>query len=135
MVTYEQLKIWFETHKQKFVLAACFVLVFLAGIGVGRYEKANRQANKNITNYSTNSAKPQVKNLEAGDTAVLGTVVAKEASTTPVGTGECKIKGNIGTSGKIFHIPGGASYKIVKPEMCFNTEAEALAAGFRKSGR
>ena len=51
-------------------------------------------------------------------------------------TAECKIKGNISSGGKkIYHIKGGASYKAVKPEMCFNTEEEAKAGGFVKSLR
>ncbi len=123
MVTYEQLKIWSETHKQKFVLAACFVLVFLVGIGVGRYEKNNRQSNRNLNNYSTNNSKEQKINPQAGEQAVLG-VEAVKATTSLSGTvnpDDCKIKGNIGTGGKIYHMPGGASYKIVKPEMCFKT--------------
>ncbi len=46
-----------------------------------------------------------------------------------------KIKGNIGSSGKIYHLPGGAFYTRTNAEMCFNTETEAQAAGFRKSSR
>lgn len=48
---------------------------------------------------------------------------------------EGKIKGNISSSGKIYHVPGGAFYKRTVPEICFNTEADAQAAGFRKSKR
>lgn len=52
-----------------------------------------------------------------------------------------KIKGNINSSGeKIYHVPGGAFYNrtIIEPEKgerYFNTEAEARAAGFRRSSR
>lgn len=46
-----------------------------------------------------------------------------------------KIKGNIGSSGKIYHLPGGAFYSRTIPELCFSTEAEAQAAGFRQSSR
>lgn len=45
------------------------------------------------------------------------------------------IKGNIGSSGKIYHIPGGAFYERTDAEQCFETESEAIKAGFRKSKR
>ena len=53
----------------------------------------------------------------------------------------CKIKGNIGQSGtRIYHVPGGAYYgrtKISKGkgERWFCSEAEARAAGWRRSTR
>lgn len=44
------------------------------------------------------------------------------------------IKGNINSSGeKIYHIPGQKYYDKVKPEQIFNTEEDAINAGFRKS--
>lgn len=48
---------------------------------------------------------------------------------------EGKIKGNISSKSKIYHMPGGAFYKRTVPEMCFESEAEAQTAGFRKSQR
>lgn len=52
----------------------------------------------------------------------------------------CEIKGNVGSSGNIYHLPGGAYYDRVKVDtsqgdMWFCTEEEAIAAGFRKSSR
>ncbi len=53
----------------------------------------------------------------------------------------CPIKGNIGRKGtRIYHMPGGAYYgrtKIneAKGERCFQTEAEARVAGWRRSKR
>jgi endonuclease YncB( thermonuclease family) len=52
----------------------------------------------------------------------------------------CTIKGNISRSGRIYHMPGGAYYgrtKIVpsKGEKWFCSEAEARAAGWRRSKR
>ncbi|WP_168188726.1 hypothetical protein [Thermoflavimicrobium daqui] len=47
----------------------------------------------------------------------------------------CRIKGNIGSNGKIYHVPGGKYYARTKAEECFDTEAEARAAGFRPSKR
>ncbi|MBB3109616.1 micrococcal nuclease [Paenibacillus phyllosphaerae] len=43
------------------------------------------------------------------------------------------IKGNINAKGdKIYHVPGNRSYEQTKAEEMFCTEAEAVAAGFRK---
>jgi hypothetical protein len=46
------------------------------------------------------------------------------------------VKGNFSTSGeKIYHLPGGAFYSRTRPEVCFATEDDAQAAGFRPSKR
>lgn len=51
------------------------------------------------------------------------------------------VKGNISSSGeKIYHVPGGAYYDAVKideaaGEKFFDSEEEAVAAGWRKSSR
>lgn len=53
----------------------------------------------------------------------------------------CVVKGNISSSGeKIYHIEGQANYNnvVINPdtgERCFDTEEEAVAAGWRKSQR
>jgi micrococcal nuclease len=52
--------------------------------------------------------------------------------------GECPIKGNISTGGKIYHLPGCDSYEKTvidesTGEKWFCTEAEALNAGWRKA--
>ena len=57
------------------------------------------------------------------------------------GTGECRIKGNIGRTGaRIYHVPGGRSYDRTridtsKGERWFCTEAQAEAAGWRRARR
>jgi micrococcal nuclease len=47
------------------------------------------------------------------------------------------IKGNLTTSSgdQIYHVPGGQYYGATKPEECFATEADARAAGYRRSQR
>ncbi len=47
------------------------------------------------------------------------------------------IKGNTtSNSGEwIYHVPGGQYFDVTKPEVCFNSEADAQAAGFRRSLR
>lgn len=52
----------------------------------------------------------------------------------------CTIKGNIGTKGRIYHLPGQADYDATrinqaKGEAWFCSESEARAAGFRKAAR
>lgn len=54
--------------------------------------------------------------------------------------GNCRIKGNIGSSGRIYHRPGQRDYAATrispkKGEAWFCTEAEARAAGFRPARR
>ena len=64
-----------------------------------------------------------------------------QAATVPDSASGCMIKGNISKSGeRIFHVPGGSYYdrtKITptKGERWFCTEADARAAGWRKSKR
>jgi len=54
---------------------------------------------------------------------------------------DCRIKGNINAKGeRIYHTPGGQQYDLVKVDLekgerWFCTEAEAVAAGWRKSKR
>ncbi|MFZ3072286.1 MAG: YHYH domain-containing protein [Thermodesulfobacteriota bacterium] len=47
------------------------------------------------------------------------------------------IKGNINIQAgtMIYHLPGGAYYNRTKPEKCYATEEDAVAAGFRKPKR
>ncbi len=74
-------------------------------------------------NLKSASEQPQIgsQELVAGETAIL----------------DCqgKIKGNVSSSGKIYHLPGGAFYNRTVAEICFASEQEAKAAGFRKSSR
>ena len=140
MLTYEEIKNWLsqKENKDKVMLAVSFVLVFLVGYGAGsfvRHSKLNTV--KSQTNYTTTTAKtptPAAVKTQAAEPKTQVPAVAG-AGTADVSS-NCLIKGNISSSKrKIYHMPGGALYKVVKPEQCFNTEAEAVAAGFVKSGR
>jgi hypothetical protein len=126
-------------------VAGCFILMFFVGFGAGKFVKQNNQTQKsNYTHYTTpppkkpttKQTKPLVgEGIVAEDVTAVTTTPLSTASTTGA-RATCLIKGNISSGGrKIYHTPGGALYKIVKPEQCFATEAEALAAGFKKSGR
>ena len=130
MITYKAIENWWanKENKNKVAVAAGFVVIFFVGFGVGAYEKqARRELYKSQPNYTTvQSKKPALNTAEAGG------VVAGAATSTS----ECIIKGNISAQGKkIYHVKGGAFYARVKPEQCFNTEEEAIAAGFVKSSR
>ena len=133
-MTYQEIKTKFVENKEKIVLGICFALVFIVGFGAGKYDGAIQPQNyKQQANYTTTQdKKPSPFANKEGDAAATGTV-AGAATSTP---SSCVVKGNISAKGKkVYHVVGGAFYKIVKPEQCFNTEAEALAAGFVKSSR
>jgi hypothetical protein len=131
MWTYEQIKNWTKEkeNKQKMVYGICFVLVFIIGFGTGRFDSQYQISKlKSYVNYTTSAPKNA-----AGDKPAASIQQVKSTTTS---TPNCIVKGNINSKGfKIYHIKGGAFYNLVKPEQCFNTEAEAVAAGFVKSSR
>ena len=51
----------------------------------------------------------------------------------PVASGGCSIKGNQGTNGWIYHVPGMPYYAQTRAEHVFCSEAEARAAGYRRA--
>ena len=78
-------------------------------------------------------------NVDAEKQDVKGTLEVNDTPNQPPpqsNTGlDCAGKIKVSTSG-IYHLPGGAFYsRTTNPAVCFNTEAEAAAAGFRKSQR
>lgn len=140
MITYENLKTWLgeKENKQKVLIWVCFVVVFFVGFGAGSFKRLSmRDTSKTYSNYTTQAAKKPLT-AEAGtqvDAQAAQPIVAGVATSTAP-SGACIVKGNISsTDSKIYHIKGGAFYDRVKAEQCFNTEAEAQAAGFRKSSR
>jgi hypothetical protein len=114
----ENVKNFLKIHSQAIALTIGYVLVASLSFGLGRFTVpkipvAVRQASA-LPNYTPNISGAQTSNL-AGQTCAG------------------KIKG---TASLIYHIPGGAFYdKTTRPIRCFATEAEAKAAGFRKSSR
>lgn len=131
---YENLKKKFEENKPKLILGVCFIVVFLVGFGTGRFERQNQNPKIQAQNDYTKNSKVNPENTTP--TAQPQAQVLSASTTPKDASGSCLIKGNISSKGeKIYHIPGGSSYKIVKPEQCFNTEKEAQAAGFRKALR
>ena len=90
-----------------------------------------------ITAYKYDAPEIKVEQAFSAPSNYTGNVAGIQTETVPASDNDCngKIKGNISSSGKIYHMPGGAFYARTNPEMCFATEAEASAAGFRKSSR
>ncbi|MFU0824668.1 ComEC/Rec2 family competence protein [Clostridium sp.] len=96
-------------------------------------------------NYRDNSSKSSQSNKYYTDTSsskastgssTKSTTNNASKSTTNNNASKGLIKGNINSKGeKIYHIPGGAYYDKTVPEVWFNTEEEAKAAGFRPSKR
>lgn len=133
---------WIKNNQQKIAIAIGYLLVFLLAFGLGRVtnsipnppeirieEPAALQPNN-----SANVEGTQTQTVENRGTAAQAGVTG--ASFSPQ-DGQCagKIKGNIGSSGKIYHVPGGSFYDRTNAEECFENEAAAVAAGYRKSSR
>jgi hypothetical protein len=131
MKTYEEIKKSFLENRQNIALGVGYILVFLLGLGVGKYDQEwQKRVVRLQNNYNTKSTNLQKETVvqEKGDEEAK--VLSEDTNQT------CLIKGNISAQGKkIYHIPGGSFYERVKPEECFASEALARAAGFVKSSR
>jgi micrococcal nuclease len=84
---------------------------------------------------TVSSPSPEVKGTTMAVTTVSTPVVT---ASTPTASGNCLIKGNISSNGKIYHIPGCNSYDktsidLSAGERWFCSEDEAIAAGWRKA--
>ena len=126
-----------KRNQQKFAIFIGYLLVFLLAFGLGK-----------ITAFKPAPPDIQIEEQEVfpqlnSSPKAKGVQTVKEypkglnSNSAPPVDGQCpgKIKGNIGSSGKIYHVPGGAFYDRTYAEECFDTAAEAEAAGFRKSRR
>ncbi len=107
------------------LIGAGFQLIsFACGLYSGHTYWPKHQIEAIPINYTTQSSES------------TNTVQAGEGTNTVIGTNNsCPIKGNISGKNKIYHLKGGAFYDRTQEEMCFQTEAEATAAGFVKSSR
>ena len=70
------------------------------------------------------------------DDPALWRAEQRRAAPDPAPPGDCAIKGNVSTSGRIYHVPGSRSYAdtridTTRGERWFCSEAEARAAGWR----
>lgn len=162
-MSYESVKSYVREHRQSFITAGLCIAVFGIGYGTGSsWHVANSKSSAPLpikqNNYTTkpaslpppaqtaeggqavDAAAPEVKGIQTPEAeipkvnAVTGTANNSPAPKTSALSG-CLVKGNISKDSKIYHVLGGSFYNRVKPEQCFQTEAEAQAAGFRKSSR
>jgi hypothetical protein len=117
------LKDYIKKHQQKIVLLFAFLLVAAISFGIGR---------ATAFKYSL----PEIRVEEAFLTPINYSQNISGAQ-TPASAGASRCDGQIkGSSSMIYHLPGGAFYdRTTNPIRCFNTEAEAVSAGFRKAVR
>lgn len=128
----QKFKDWAKTNQQKIALVIGYVLVAALFFNIGRFINSTTPPEISIEEPALSSeVYDNLNKLQTQITTGEAPAVAGESTENCAG----KIKGNIGSSGKIYHLPGGAFYNRTNPEMCFDTEAAALEAGFRKSQR
>lgn len=161
-MSYESIKSYEREHRQSFITAGLCIAIFGIGYGTGSSwhatsSKSNAPLPIKQNNYTTKPASlpppaqtaegepaagvvtPEVKGAQSSE--VIPKVTPTASATTsgstakPSTSSDCLVKGNVSKDSKIYHVLGGSFYNRVKPEQCFQTEAEAQAAGFRKSTR
>lgn len=158
-MSYDSIKSYMRDHRQSVIIAILFVAIFGVGYGTGSSWHASGASDASSlrikqNNYNTKSAFTQTAEGELperrdataipevkGDQTTVQkakdnpTQPVEKSTTSSTPAKDCPVKGNISKDSKIYHVPGGSFYNRVKPEQCFQTEAEAKAAGFRKSAR
>lgn len=120
----DKIKNFLKKHQQKLVLVTGYLLMAAIGFQLGR-----------MTDVKTSTPQIRVEEAFVAPTNYNPTVSGVQSAPSTTGTLDCdgKIKGS---SSLIYHMPGGSFYnRTTSPIKCFDTEAEATAAGFRKSSR
>lgn len=134
--------------KKRFTLLGGLALMFLAGFGTGNYVKYKTPPSS-PNNYTTKTvdkpflSAPAAAKPTTGETQTSSSTPPITSSSTPasvkpvIDPNNCLIKGNISSDGrKLYHVQGQQSYKrLTHMTSCFNSEAEAQAAGFTKAKR
>ena len=113
------------------------------GLGFWSASSCNGDTTQAVTKNSSSSTTPTTLNSPTTQTSSANVTSTNPDAGLPGPTKtppdpNCPIKGNISSGGKIYHIPGGASYAATvidqsAGERWFCTESDALAAGWRKS--
>ncbi|MBI2607625.1 MAG: hypothetical protein HYW51_02250 [Candidatus Doudnabacteria bacterium] len=121
-------KEFIRNHQHEIALLVGYVLVAVLGFWLGR-----------ITAFTYQVPEVQIEQAftvpSVDNNSNLGQVQSAATSTAADNCEPDRIKGNVGSSGLIYHLPGGSFYKRTNAEMCFDTEDQAQAAGFRRSSR
>ncbi len=122
-----------KTNEQKIALVIGFALTAALFYGLGRGAASLTPPKITIEEPAIDLTKLNNSlNIAGSQSETTGEVAG--ANTDDLNC-EGKIKGNISSSSKIYHMPGGAFYERTVPEVCFDTESAAADAGFRKSQR
>ncbi len=108
-----------QTKKKKYLYSAILFIVLIFGLGFFA-----------LRSYSAKLA--STKPVSLPNNSPITVYNQKKADADPT----CPIKAKDPKKGKkIYHVPGGLSYKRIKADKCFKTEDEAIAAGFTKAAR
>jgi len=122
-------------NQNKLALIVGFILVAGLSFGIGRFSVISNPPDvvieEPVLNLSDVNNSQNLPSAQISTQSATGTVAGETYDPSCAG----KIKGNIGSSGKIYHMPGGAFYERTIPELCFGSETDAQGAGFRKSSR
>ncbi len=123
-----KLKDFINSNQQKIVLTIGYLLVAGIAFGLGHFTTSLASAPEIRVEEAFNLPLNYTPNASGAQTEATAT-----SNTTTTINCQGKIKGS---SSHIYHMPGGSFYdKTTRPIRCFDTEAEAKAAGFRKSSR
>lgn len=125
----------FEKYKRFTVVGLGLITAFVIGHQSSTTSsKSEIEPTANIANKETQTDKKDDSKITTPQETVLG-IQTSQTKAGESGQANCLIKGNISGKNKIYHLPGGSFYARTQAEMCFQTEAEAKTAGFRKSQR
>ncbi len=136
-------KQFFVDNRKKFSVAAAMLLSFVFGFSIAlvRAAPSSPSPYANSTPVSINDQTLAGDSADSGDAAVATptpTPKPKTAAAVPVGAKvdpTCIVKAKKKTTGtSLYYVAGDISYNRVKPTDCFQTEADAQAAGFTKAG-
>ncbi len=117
-----------EINLQKIKFWGIIALIQIGSFGLGFYSASTFHSES-----PKQSLQPDYTTKQPNQPATTQTQSSKNS--TDKTTEDCPVKGNISSKSKIYHVKGGSFYDRTDPEMCFNTEVEAQAAGFVKSSR
>jgi hypothetical protein len=112
-----------EINKPKLKILVLVCIIQLGSFGAGLYS--------GHTYWPKQSVRITLPNYTTEETKTPETTLSTD-TTVPLQNTQCNIKGS---KSKLYHLPGGAFYNRTNPQICFNTEAEAQAAGYTKSSR
>ena len=98
------------------------------------WRAVQRHQLQGFTDYSLETVQDCVSDKHGGKQRAKAVVAVSQSNSSS--NGNCRIKGNISSSGKIYHVPGSTNYDRTridesKGERWFCSEEEAKAAGWR----